>query len=67
MITLCLFGRGGQGIKSAAHIVDTAAFLGGGLIGSKLGAFKFNHDKLRLIVGAIVAVAGITIMLKTMI
>ncbi len=29
MITLSLFGRGGQGIKSAAHIVSTAAFLGG--------------------------------------
>ncbi len=29
MITLTLFGRGGQGIKSAAHIVSTAAFLGG--------------------------------------
>jgi pyruvate ferredoxin oxidoreductase gamma subunit len=29
MITLCLLGRGGQGIKSAARIVGTAAFLGG--------------------------------------
>ncbi len=29
MITLSLFGRGGQGIKSSAHIVSTAAFLGG--------------------------------------
>jgi pyruvate ferredoxin oxidoreductase gamma subunit len=29
MITLSLLGRGGQGIKSAAHIVSTAAFLGG--------------------------------------
>ncbi len=29
MITVSLFGRGGQGIKSAAHIVSTAAFLGG--------------------------------------
>ena len=28
MITLSLYGRGGQGIKSAAHIVSTAAFLG---------------------------------------
>jgi len=29
VITLSLFGRGGQGIKSAAHVVSTAAFLGG--------------------------------------
>jgi pyruvate ferredoxin oxidoreductase gamma subunit len=29
MITLSLFGRGGQGIKSASHVVSTAAFLGG--------------------------------------
>jgi pyruvate ferredoxin oxidoreductase gamma subunit len=29
MITLCLLGRGGQGIKSAARIVGTAAFLSG--------------------------------------
>ena len=29
MITVTLFGRGGQGIKSAAHIVSTTAFLGG--------------------------------------
>ncbi len=29
MITLTLFGRGGQGIKSAAHIISSAAFLSG--------------------------------------
>lgn len=29
MITISLFGRGGQGVKSAAHVVSTAAFLGG--------------------------------------
>lgn len=29
MISVCLLGRGGQGIKSAAHILGTAAFLGG--------------------------------------
>ena len=29
VITLTLFGRGGQGIKSAAHIVSTTAFLDG--------------------------------------
>ena len=34
--------------------------LTGGLIGSSLGAFRFDHDKMRVIVGAIVAVAAIT-------
>ncbi len=29
MITVTLFGRGGQGIKSAAHIISSAAFLSG--------------------------------------
>lgn len=38
--------------------------LAGGLIGSRLGAFKFNHDKIRIIVGALVAVAAITITLN---
>jgi uncharacterized protein len=36
----------------------------GGLIGSRLGAFKFNHDKMRIIVGAIVGVAGLNLMIK---
>ncbi|MGH9876262.1 MAG: sulfite exporter TauE/SafE family protein [Nitrososphaerales archaeon] len=35
--------------------------LAGGLIGSRLGAFKFNHDKIRIIVGALVSVAAIII------
>ena len=36
----------------------------GGLIGSRLGAFKFDHDKMRIIVGAIVGVAGLNLMIK---
>lgn len=35
--------------------------LAGGLIGSRLGAFKLNHDKIRIIVGALVAVAAVVI------
>jgi uncharacterized protein len=38
--------------------------LAGGLIGSRLGAFRFDHDKIRIIVGAIVAVAGVNLMIK---
>jgi len=38
--------------------------LAGGLIGSRLGAFKFNHDKIRMIVGALVAVAATIITLN---
>jgi uncharacterized membrane protein YfcA len=41
--------------------------LAGGLIGSRLGAFKFDHDKIRIIVGAIVAVAGITLTLRLLV
>lgn len=35
--------------------------LAGGLTGSRLGAFKFNHDKIRIIVGCLVAIAAIII------
>jgi uncharacterized membrane protein YfcA len=38
--------------------------LGGGLIGSRLGALKFDHDRMRVIVGAIVGVAGVNLMIK---
>ncbi|MFQ5970429.1 MAG: sulfite exporter TauE/SafE family protein [Nitrososphaerales archaeon] len=41
--------------------------LAGGLIGSRLGAFKFDHDKIRMIVGAIVAVAGIALTLRLLV
>jgi uncharacterized membrane protein YfcA len=36
----------------------------GGLIGSRLGASKFDHDKMRIIVGAIVGVAGLNLTIK---
>jgi uncharacterized membrane protein YfcA len=39
--------------------------LAGGLLGSKIGAFKFNHDRVRTIVGILVAVAGVVIMFRT--
>ena len=32
MITVTLFGRGGQGIKSTAHVMSTAAFLDGNYV-----------------------------------
>lgn len=38
--------------------------LAGGLLGSRLGAFKFSHDKLVTIIGIIVAVAGINLVVK---
>jgi uncharacterized membrane protein YfcA len=38
--------------------------LAGGLIGSRLGALKLDHDKIQMIVGAIVAVAGINLIFK---
>ena len=38
--------------------------LAGGLIGSRLGALRFDHEKIRIIVGAIVAVAGVNLMFK---
>jgi uncharacterized protein len=38
--------------------------LGGGLLGSRLGALRLDHDKIRAIVGAIVAIAGLNLMIK---
>ncbi len=38
--------------------------LAGALIGSRFGAVKLDHDKIRMIVGAVVAVAGINLMFK---
>ena len=38
--------------------------LGGGLLGSRVGALKLDHDKIRIIVGAIVAIAGLNLMIK---
>ena len=36
----------------------------GGLIGSGLGAPKFDHDKMWIIIGAIVGIAGLNLMIK---
>jgi uncharacterized membrane protein YfcA len=41
--------------------------LGGGIIGSRLGAFRFDHDKIRMIIGAIVAVAAINLTIKLLV
>ena len=42
----------------------TLVVLAGGVLGSRLGALKLDHDKLRVIVGAIVAIAGLNLMIK---
>src|SRR5437867_5617501 len=42
----------------------TLVVLAGGLIGSRLGALRLDHDKIRIIVGAIVALAGINLMIR---
>ena len=41
--------------------------LAGGFIGSRFGAFKFGHDKIRIIVGALVTVAAISLTLKLLV
>jgi uncharacterized membrane protein YfcA len=38
--------------------------LAGGLIGSRFGAFKFDHNKIKMIVAGVVAVAGIELSIK---
>ena len=38
--------------------------LAGGLLGSRLGALRLDHDKIRIIVSAIVAVAGLNLVIK---
>jgi uncharacterized membrane protein YfcA len=38
--------------------------LAGGLLGSRLGALSLDHDKIRIIVSAIVAIAGLNLMIK---
>ena len=38
--------------------------LAGGLLGSRLGALRLDHDKIRVIVSAIVAIAGLNLMIK---
>jgi uncharacterized protein len=41
--------------------------LAGGIIGSRLGAFRFDHDKIRMIIGAIVAVAAVNLTIKLLV
>ena len=41
--------------------------LAGAIIGSRLGAFRFDHDKIRMIIGAIVAVAAINLTIKLLV
>ena len=41
--------------------------LAGGIIGSRLGAFRFDHDKIRMIIGSIVAVAAINLTIKLLV
>jgi uncharacterized protein len=38
--------------------------LAGGVLGSRFGALRLDHDKIRLIVSAIVAIAGLNLMIK---
>jgi uncharacterized membrane protein YfcA len=38
--------------------------LAGGLLGSRLGALRLDHEKIRIIVGAIVAIAGVNLVIK---
>jgi uncharacterized membrane protein YfcA len=38
--------------------------LAGGWLGSRLGAIRLDHDKIRIIVSAIVAIAGFNLMIK---
>jgi uncharacterized membrane protein YfcA len=38
--------------------------IAGGFIGSRFGAFKFDHDKIRVIVGVLVALAGTSLIIK---
>jgi hypothetical protein len=42
----------------------SAVVLAGGFIGSKSGAFKFDHHKIIIIIAAVVAVAGIELTIK---
>jgi uncharacterized membrane protein YfcA len=38
--------------------------LAGGLLGSRLGASRLDHDKMRIILSLIVAIAGVNLMIK---
>ena len=41
-----------------------AVVLAGGIIGSRIGAFKLDHAKIRTIIGVVVAIAGINLLIK---
>lgn len=41
-----------------------AVVLAGGIIGSRLGAFKLDHAKIRTVIGVVVAIAGINLLIK---
>jgi uncharacterized protein len=68
IVTNSIAGLIGHSIKSAPDIsllIPLAVtVLVGGIIGSKLGAFKLDHDKLRIIVGGVVGAAGISLTIK---
>ena len=51
-------------IDYAFLLPQALVVVAGGLIGSRLGAFKFDHDKMRIIIGAIVGIAGLSLMIK---
>jgi len=68
ILTNSIAGLIGHSIKSAPDlsllIPLAATVLVGGIIGSRLGAFKLDHDKLRIIVGVVVGAAGISLTIK---
>ena len=68
IVTNSIAGLIGHSIKSIPDIsllIPLAVtVLVGGIIGSKLGAFKFDHDKLRIIVGGVVGAAGFSLTIK---
>lgn len=68
IVTNSIAGLIGHSIKSVPDIsllIPLAVtVLVGGIIGSKLGAFRFDHDKLRIIVGGVVGAAGVSLTIK---
>ncbi len=56
----------GNQIDLALLIPLAAAVFVGGVIGSRVGAIKLDHDRMRMIVGAITGAAGITLTIKSL-
>jgi hypothetical protein len=54
----------GPATVRALSLIRAAVVLAGGFIGSKSGAFKFDHHKIIIIIAAVVAVAGIELTIK---